>query len=128
MCATAPSRPASPPACPRTTWRQSRASPPGWRGAEVEIRILGPVEVEGAALGGSRPRGVLAVLALHANEVVSAERLVAALWGEEAPPSALKALQVTISRLRRALGDAAVIETTGAGYRLEIGRASRREI
>jgi predicted ATPase/DNA-binding SARP family transcriptional activator len=86
----------------------------------MDVRILGPVEVHGVALGGSRPRGVLAMLAVHANEAVSAERLLAAVWGEDAPRTALKALHVTVSRLRGALGDPAVIGTTGAGYRLRL--------
>ena len=53
----------------------------------------------------SRAR-VLAVLALHANQPVSAERLAVALWGEDAPPGAVKTVQVYVSRLRKALGDA----------------------
>jgi DNA-binding response OmpR family regulator len=37
-------------------------------------------------LAGSKPRAVLAILLLHANEVVSSERLIDALWGDEPPP------------------------------------------
>ena len=55
----------------------------------MEFRILGPLEVHGdngaVAAGGTKPRAVLAVLLLHANEPVSAERLALALWGEDAP-------------------------------------------
>ena len=64
------------------------------------------------------PRGLLAVLLLHANEPVSAERLALALWGEEAPAGAVRTVQVHVSRLRRALGDPDVVVTTSAGYRL----------
>jgi hypothetical protein len=70
----------------------------------MEFRILGPLEVNGehgaVALGGIKPRAVLAVLLLHANEPVSADRLALALWGEDAPAGAVKTVQVHASRLR----------------------------
>ena len=82
----------------------------------MEFRVLGPLEVrvDGRVieLGGPKPRAVLAVLLLHANEPVSAERLALALWGEEAQAEAVKRVQVNVSRLRRALGDAAPLETS----------------
>ena len=90
----------------------------------MEFLILGSLEVRNergsVALGGVKPRAVMAVLLLHANEPVSAERLALALWGEEAPSNAVKTVQVHISRLRKALGDAGVIATTPAGYRLRV--------
>ena len=51
---------------------------------------------------------------------MSAERLAVALWGEDAPPSAVKTVQVYVSRLRKALGDPDVLVTTPAGYRLRV--------
>ena len=90
----------------------------------IEFGILGPLEVraDGHAvpLGGARPRAVFAVLALNANRPVSADRLALALWGEEAPPSAVKTVQVYVARLRKALGDPEVLVTTPAGYRLRV--------
>jgi predicted ATPase/DNA-binding SARP family transcriptional activator len=90
----------------------------------LEFGILGPLEVraDGRAvpLGGARPRAVLAVLALHANQPVSAERLAVALWGEDAPPSAVKTVQVYVARLRKAIGDPDALVTTPAGYRLRV--------
>ena len=75
----------------------------------MEFSILGPLEVRdggrAVVLGGTKPRALLAVLLLHASEVVSAERLALALWGEDAPAGAVKTVQVYMSRLRRALGD-----------------------
>jgi hypothetical protein len=62
----------------------------------------------------------LAVLLLHANESVSAERLAVALWGDDAPPGAIKTVQVHMSRLRKALGDGEIVQTTPAGYRLRV--------
>ena len=88
----------------------------------MDFRILGPVEVDDVTLGGPRQRAVLAALLLHANEPVSAERLVVALWGEEAPPTAIKSLHVTVSRLRSALGAADIIETTASGYCVRVAR------
>jgi DNA-binding SARP family transcriptional activator/basic membrane lipoprotein Med (substrate-binding protein (PBP1-ABC) superfamily) len=73
-------------------------------------------------LGGSKQRAVLALLLLHANEVVTVERLIEALWGEEPPPSARHSLEGYVSRLRGALGagDATIVRR-GPGYALELG-------
>ena len=54
-------------------------------------------------LGGEKPRALLAILVLHRNEVVSADRLVDDLWGESPPETALRTLQAYVSRLRKAL-------------------------
>ena len=90
----------------------------------MDFQILGPLEVRSergaVALGGLKPRAVLAVLLLHANEPVSAERLAVALWGEDAPAGAVKTVQVHVSRLRKALGDPEAVTTTPAGYRLRV--------
>src|SRR3954452_5286954 len=90
----------------------------------MEFRILGPIEVHGErgalALGPVKPRAVLAVLLLCANEPVSAERLALSLWGEEAPVGATRTVQVYVSRLRKALGDPEALATTPAGYRLRV--------
>ena len=90
----------------------------------MEFRILGPFEVLDergpVALGGTKPRAVLAALVMHPNEPVSAERLALALWGEDAPEGAIKTLQVHVSRLRKALGDVDVLATTPAGYQLRV--------
>jgi DNA-binding SARP family transcriptional activator len=69
--------------------------------------VLGPLEVreddEQLALGGLKQRALLAILALHANEVVSTDRLIDELWGAEAPQTAAKSLQVHVSQLRKVL-------------------------
>ena len=73
------------------------------------------------ALGGAKQRAVLAMLALHANERVSADRLIDGLWGERSPPSAPKNVQLYISQLRRLLeGHGAEIVTRGRGYELRL--------
>jgi DNA-binding SARP family transcriptional activator/DNA-binding beta-propeller fold protein YncE len=100
--------------------------------SRVKFRILGPLEVERdgrlVALGGGQQRALLAVLLLHANEPVSADRLVEELWGEPTPPRAVKRLQVAVTRLRQALdaddlGATAkpALRTTTGGYLLAVG-------
>jgi predicted ATPase/DNA-binding SARP family transcriptional activator len=93
------------------------------RGKRVEFRLLGALEVasDGAVLpvGGPRQRSLLAFLLLHANEVVTRDALIDALWGESPPAQAQNALQVAIHGLRKVLG-AERIETVGDGYRLRV--------
>src|SRR3954449_4361785 len=96
----------------------------------MDFRILGPMEAleEGreVALGGGKQRALLAVLLLHANETLSTDRLIDELWGESPPATAAKAVQVRISRLRKALaesrgdGGPETILTREHGYRLEL--------
>jgi DNA-binding SARP family transcriptional activator len=90
----------------------------------MRFLILGSLEVHdehGALrLGGIKLRAVLAMLLLHANEPVSAERLALALWGEDAPDGASKTVHVHVWRLRKALGDPDLIATTPAGYCLRV--------
>jgi DNA-binding SARP family transcriptional activator len=92
----------------------------------VEYRVLGPLEVVDGdgpvALGRLKERLVLAVLLLHANEVVSRDRLIDELWGEAAPPTAKKAVNVYVSQLRKTLtrNGADPIETATGGYRLSV--------
>jgi DNA-binding SARP family transcriptional activator len=93
-------------------------------GFGMEIRVLGPLGATDAgrqiALGGRRQRSVLAGLVVHAGETVPIQRLIEAVWGEDAPPSARKSLQTYVSRLRRSLGDG-LIASVGAGYVLRVG-------
>ena len=89
----------------------------------MQLRLLGPVEaVDGGRpipLGGRKPRALLAILTLHANEVVSSDRLIDELWGERPPATATTALQVYVSRLRKVLPAGALV-TRSPGYALEI--------
>ncbi len=88
----------------------------------MEFRILGPLEVgdRGLIVGlGGKPRVLLAMLLVKANEVVSAERLIDGLWGERPPETAKAALQMHVSQLRKLLG-AERIETRAPGYRLRV--------
>src|SRR5262245_35649908 len=88
--------------------------------------MRGPLEVvEGGQpvpLGRLKERLVLAVMLLHANEFVSRERLIDELWGEAPPPTARKALNVYVSKLRKALTRDGLdpIATEDGGYRFGI--------
>ena len=88
-----------------------------------EFRILGPLEVlldgRPVELGGQRQRALLAALLVHHGQVVSTERLVDLLWGENAPKTATTSLQNAVSQLRRELG-ADVVETRAPGYSLAV--------
>jgi len=88
----------------------------------MEFRVLGPLEVSGKngplRLGGAKQQAVLALLVLNANRVVSRERLIDGLWGDEPPETAVTSVQVYVSRLRKLLPEAR-IATRGSGYVFE---------
>src|SRR5919199_690511 len=90
----------------------------------MEFRILGPLEVRGeagaVALGGAKQRALLALLLLNANQLVSSDRLIDALWDERPPATARKALQLYVSHLRKLLGRERLC-TEAAGYVLRVG-------
>jgi DNA-binding SARP family transcriptional activator/streptogramin lyase len=85
----------------------------------MDFRILGPLEVEADgqvfSIASRQRRALLTLLLLDANRVVSRDRLIEALWGDEPPERATNALQVYVSQLRKALG-ADVIVTQPRGY------------
>jgi len=89
----------------------------------MEFRILGPLEVSSeigpVPITPAKHRALLTHLLLHANEVVSADALVDALWGEKPPVSARKLLQVYVSQLRKSLGDS-VLVTRAPGYLIAV--------
>lgn len=72
------------------------------------------------AIAGSRLRSLLCRLALDAGKPVALAGLVDAVWAEQPPADAANALQTLVSRLRRALGDPALIVQSAAGYRLAL--------
>ncbi|MFJ8229703.1 BTAD domain-containing putative transcriptional regulator [Streptomyces sp. NPDC094448] len=78
--------------------------------AEVRLNLLGPLEAtrgpDVLPLGGPRRRAALGCLLLRCNEVVPASRLITALWGAGAPPSARKGVQNVVWHLRTALSAA----------------------
>jgi DNA-binding response OmpR family regulator len=67
---------------------------------------------------GAKEFGVLELLLAAQGRVVSAEELLERVWDEMADPFT-SAVKVTVSRLRRKLGEPPVIETMAqAGYRI----------
>ncbi len=92
----------------------------------VEFHILQPLQIvrDGQLVnfGGSKQRAVLADLLIHANQTLSADRLIDDLWGERPPPSATNALQVYISGIRKALGPIGTekLVTRKPGYLLAV--------
>jgi DNA-binding SARP family transcriptional activator len=91
------------------------------QGGRWRIGILGPVELAGdgpARLGGAMERCLLAALAVHRGEAVSAAALVDALWGDDPPRTAGKTLQNYVLRVRRAMAGVAGVSivTEPSGY------------
>ncbi len=88
----------------------------------MELRLLGPFEASRGgrpvALGGPKPRALLALLVLDLGRVVSVDRLVEELWPDTPPETATHAVQVYVSQLRKFLGEA--LARQGPGYVLTL--------
>src|SRR4051794_8830267 len=98
-----------------------------WNPEGMEIHVLGPLEVvvDGRPVGlpSTKARLLLAALVVHANEVMSTDRLYEVLWGAEPPESAANTLQTYVAHLRNALepdrvrrGAGHVLVTRPPGY------------
>jgi DNA-binding SARP family transcriptional activator len=94
----------------------------------MDYGILGPLEVRAGdravPLRGARQRELLAVLLLHANEIVSSDRLIDDLWEGDPPPTATKMIQNGVSQLRKLLepegeGEQRLV-TRSPGYLLRV--------
>jgi DNA-binding SARP family transcriptional activator/class 3 adenylate cyclase len=85
--------------------------------------ILGSLELtengRSIEVAGAKQRALLAMLLLNVNRVVSSDALIDALWEEQAPETAAKALQVHVSQLRKLLGKDQ-LETKAPGYLLRV--------
>ena len=126
----------------RVCWARVARGPIA-RERTIEFKLLGPLEVvadgEPVSLGPPQQRALLALLLLNANEVVSRDWLIDELWGEQPPATAVKQVQVYVSRLRKALepdrapGDPGrILVTRPPGYliaveteQLDLGRFER---
>jgi predicted ATPase len=91
----------------------------------VRVAILGALEVHddggaAVALAGARLRRLIARLALAGGQPVSTGALAEAVWDYAPPADVANALQTLVSRARRALGGAAAVEQSAAGYRLAV--------
>ena len=111
----------------------------------MEVRLLGTLEVFDDAgrpvdVRGVKLRTLLALLALRVGEIVPTTRIIEDLWGDQELQDPLNAVQVVVSKLRRALqakdDGRVVIATATSGYTLDLepesidavrfGRLSRR--
>jgi DNA-binding SARP family transcriptional activator len=97
----------------------------------MQFLVLGPLEViaDGGmvALSAAKQRTLLAALLVHANQVVTADGLIDALWEGQPPSSAAKTLQTYVSQLRRELEPGSAdgwrtLRTVEGGYRLHVAR------
>jgi DNA-binding SARP family transcriptional activator len=92
----------------------------------LEIRLLGPLEIGDGdrtlTVARRKPRALLALLALNAGRVLSRDRLVDDLWGDEAPKTARHALENYVSQLRKLVGDALATQPPGYVLRVDAER------
>ena len=100
---------------------------------ESDFRILGPLEVWHAGrrvdVAGARQRALLSVLLLQAGEVVSSDRLIDEVWGDDPPTAGATALRVRISQLRRSLGPVGELLVTRApGYVMRLQTADQLDL
>ena len=94
--------------------------------ADVEFRILGPIEVlirqKSVSMSPGRQQGILGALLLDANRVVSTDHLIDAVW-EHPPNTARSQVQICVSALRhlfRSRGLDSPIITHSRGYLIEV--------
>src|SRR3954453_23265985 len=112
---------------PRWVEEAAVADAPGR--THVEFRLLGPLDITAAgrplALPGAAERALLALLLLSPGRMVTANTLIDRLWGEDLPADPSNALQLRVSKLRRAQAgtDAAVVRD-GLGYRVDVAPES----
>ena len=90
----------------------------------LEIQVLGSLDVrrdgEAVAIGGPKPRQILAMLLAARGRVVSTDRMIDELWADAGPADPGAVLQSYVSRLRKLLEPEARIVTRSFGYALEI--------
>ncbi|MGN7797625.1 BTAD domain-containing putative transcriptional regulator [Leifsonia sp. 22587] len=91
----------------------------------IEVRLLGPtrVVVDGVEVDAGPPkqRALLALLTLNSGRTVSVDQLMATLWEDDPPASAISSIHAYISNLRRVLrgpSGAPTIVRQGSGYSL----------
>jgi DNA-binding SARP family transcriptional activator len=100
----------------------------------MQFQILGPLEARRqgrpVAVGAAKQRALLAILLVHANELVSSDRLIEELWPQP-PETAANTLQVYVGKLRKALepgrargapGELLITRAPGYMLRVEAGQ------
>jgi DNA-binding SARP family transcriptional activator len=98
---------------PDTRWRIGPAS--------VEVAVLGPIAIHRPSgleeVKGHRTRALLAALVVSVNHVVGSGQLIDIVWDNHPPRTAASTLQSHVSKLRRLLGEEAILHM-GDGYLL----------
>ncbi|MGQ4333885.1 AfsR/SARP family transcriptional regulator [Streptomyces hayashii] len=94
----------------------------------LRFRLLGPldVEIDGRAVSlTGRQRALCAVLLLHANHVVSVDRLIQCLWDDRPPGAGAARVRALVAEVRRALGPSGtdLLTTRRPGYVMHAGPA-----
>lgn len=85
----------------------------------MEIRVLGPLELEPPAPLEPRDRIALSALVVHRNLSLTPDELADAIWGDSLPATWSKQVQICIARLRKTLGSE-LIATVAGGYRMDL--------
>src|SRR5581483_3154131 len=89
----------------------------------MDARLLGPLEVsdrqQPVKLTGGKQSALLALLLLNGGRVLSRDRIVDDLWGDDPPESAQKMVQILVSQLRKVLPQR-LIETRAPGYLVDL--------
>lgn len=97
--------------------------PSGSQGVDVQFRCLGPVEVSSGgrpvSLAAAKQQSLLVVGLLGAGRIVSVDRIVDGVWGEEPPPTAPALVQTYVSQLRRVLPEVIITRAPGYVFRVE---------
>ncbi|MFT5027061.1 MAG: DNA-binding SARP family transcriptional activator, partial [Ilumatobacter sp.] len=92
---------------------------------QAELRVLGGLELlrcgEVVPIGGPKAQLLLSILVAQSGARLSVDRLVEALWAENAPKSATATIQSSVSRLRSILAPDFSITHDAGGYRFETG-------
>ncbi|WP_158647618.1 BTAD domain-containing putative transcriptional regulator [Actinoplanes sp. ATCC 53533] len=90
----------------------------------MRVRLLGPIDLVAdgrpVVVAGFRRKALLAVLALHAGEIVGTERLIDMVWPDKAGRTGLNTVQSHMSYLRRLFGVASAVLASPPGYRLNL--------
>ncbi|MGH3282635.1 MAG: AfsR/SARP family transcriptional regulator, partial [Trebonia sp.] len=110
----------------KVTARHRPSAPDGT--ATISIRLLGRFAVERAGqeipqglFGGRLARRLLRLLALRRGTLVPKDLIADALWPDKPPVDPAGNIEVLVSRVRRALGDRAIVRTGPGGYVLANG-------
>jgi DNA-binding SARP family transcriptional activator len=116
----------SPPSADEQTTPAQRQDPNPDKGtlSSPRIGVLGPLLVtidDGSeiTISARKERALLELLAAQTGTPVSQSYVMAALWGDDSPRTAVKVIQTYVSALRRKMGKE-LIQTVGDGYCLAV--------